>query len=156
MRAVLLKVKSASVRVEGKTVGAIGTGFLILLGVAQEDMGIRISDYQMYLSGERFEGYQGVIDWFTAPVTSLVSLIIPLIFASIGFTSDWDVLYMDDVRVKCMVIGIAFDLVGYLLMTIPYLFFWDFTDEKHKEVMRVLQERADAATDAKENDVTYT
>jgi|GEM_PF-5605403 len=28
-------------------------------------------------------------------------------------------------------------------MTLPYVFFWDFTDEKHREVMRVLQERAD-------------
>ena len=117
------------------------------VSVAQEDMGIRISDYQMYLSGERFEAYQGVIGWFTGPISSLVSLIIPLMFAAVGFTSDWDVLYMDDVRVKCMVIGIAFDLVGYLLMTLPYIFFWDFTDEKHREVMRVLQERADALSD---------
>ncbi|MBQ9458788.1 MAG: D-tyrosyl-tRNA(Tyr) deacylase [Oscillospiraceae bacterium] len=37
MRAVLSKVKSASVRVEGKTVGSIGAGFLILLGVTHED-----------------------------------------------------------------------------------------------------------------------
>ncbi len=37
MRAVLFKVSSASVRVEGKTVGSIGKGFLILLGIAQED-----------------------------------------------------------------------------------------------------------------------
>ena len=37
MRAVLSKVKSASVRVEGKTVGSIGTGYLILLGVTHED-----------------------------------------------------------------------------------------------------------------------
>ena len=37
MRAVLSKVKSASVRVEGKTVGTIGTGYLILLGVTHED-----------------------------------------------------------------------------------------------------------------------
>ncbi|MBQ1552455.1 MAG: hypothetical protein IIZ66_02815, partial [Clostridia bacterium] len=123
----------------------IGDMLQSAVNVAQDDMGIRVSDYQMYISGERFEAYQGVIGWFTGPIASLVSLIIPLIFASIGFTSDWDVLYMDDVRIKCMVIGIAFDLVGYLLMTLPYLFFWDFTDEKHREVMRVLQERADAA-----------
>jgi len=121
----------------------IGDMLQSAVNVAQEDMGIRISDYQMYLSGERFEGYQGVIGWFTSPISSLVSLIIPLMFVGVGFTSDWDVLYMDDVRVKCMVIGIAFDLVGYLLMTLPYVFFWDFTDEKHREVMRVLQERAD-------------
>ena len=37
MRAVLTKVKSASVRVDGATVGQIGTGYLILLGVTHED-----------------------------------------------------------------------------------------------------------------------
>lgn len=37
MRAVLSKVSSASVRVEGKTVGQIGQGFLILLGVTHDD-----------------------------------------------------------------------------------------------------------------------
>ena len=37
MRAVLMKVKSAAVRVEGATVGQIGQGFLILLGVGAED-----------------------------------------------------------------------------------------------------------------------
>ncbi len=37
MRAVLSKVSSASVRVEGKTVGQIRQGFLILLGVTHED-----------------------------------------------------------------------------------------------------------------------
>ena len=37
MRAVLTRVRSASVEIEGKTFGQIGTGFLILLGVHQED-----------------------------------------------------------------------------------------------------------------------
>ena len=64
-------------------------------------------------------------------------------FVGAGFTSDWDVLYMDDVRIKCMLIGLFFDFFGYLLIMIPYLFFWDYTDEKHREVMKVLQERAD-------------
>ncbi len=115
--------------------------------VVKNDMNIRISDYQMYLSGERFEGYQGLIGWFTSPITSLVGLVIPLIFVGMGFTSDWDVLYMDDVRLKCMLVGVAFDLVGYILMTLPYIFFWDFTDEKHREIMRELQARADALSD---------
>ncbi len=70
--------------------------------IAQNDMGVRVSDDQMYISGERFEGYQGIIGWFTGPISSLVSLIIPIMFVGAGFTSDWDVLYMDDVRVKCM------------------------------------------------------
>ena len=37
MRAVLTRVKSASVEIGGEVVGAIGQGFLILLGVGPED-----------------------------------------------------------------------------------------------------------------------
>ena len=37
MRAVLTRVKSASVEIEGQIVGQIGQGFLILLGVGPED-----------------------------------------------------------------------------------------------------------------------
>ena len=37
MRAVLTRVKSASVEIDGVTVGQIGQGFLILLGVSPED-----------------------------------------------------------------------------------------------------------------------
>ena len=37
MRAVLTRVKSASVSVNGKTIGQIGPGFLILLGITHDD-----------------------------------------------------------------------------------------------------------------------
>lgn len=37
MRAVVTRVKSASVTIEGKTVGSIGKGYLVLLGVAPDD-----------------------------------------------------------------------------------------------------------------------
>ena len=37
MRAVLTRVRSASVSIDGQTVGQIGQGFLILLGVGPED-----------------------------------------------------------------------------------------------------------------------
>ncbi len=37
MRAVLQRVKRASVRVSGETVGQIGEGFLVLLGIARVD-----------------------------------------------------------------------------------------------------------------------
>lgn len=112
--------------------------------LASEDMDIRISDYQMYISGERFEAYQGVVGWFTGPLSALISLIIPLMFYRVGFTSDWDVLFIPDVRVKCMLIGLGFDMAGYLLMSLPYIFFWDYTDEKHAFIMEELQKRADA------------
>ena len=37
MRAVLTRVKHASVQVDGKVIGKIGEGFLVLLGVTHED-----------------------------------------------------------------------------------------------------------------------
>ncbi len=37
MRAVVQRVKEASVKVDGDTVGLIGAGFLVLLGVAKDD-----------------------------------------------------------------------------------------------------------------------
>jgi Na+/melibiose symporter-like transporter len=104
------------------------------------DMDIRINDYQMYLSGERLESFAGVFSWFTGPVTSFVSLIIPLLLLKFGFNSNWDVLFIDSSRVKIIVIPILFDIAGYLLMTIPYLF-WDYDDEKQNKVMEVLRRR---------------
>lgn len=37
MRAVLTRVKSASVSVDGNVIGQIGPGFLILLGITHDD-----------------------------------------------------------------------------------------------------------------------
>ena len=37
MRAVVTRVKSASVEIEGKIHGSIGKGFLVLLGVHRDD-----------------------------------------------------------------------------------------------------------------------
>ncbi|MBO4894068.1 MAG: MFS transporter [Clostridia bacterium] len=112
------------------------------ISLAQTDMDIRLKDYQMYLSGERLENYQGTIkDWFVSPFTTLISLVIPLLFYRIGFTSDYDILFVDSIRSKCMVVSIAFDLVGHILCCLPYILFWDYSDEKHKKVIAVLEER---------------
>ncbi len=128
------------------------------LKLAEEDMNVRINDYQMYLSGERLENYSGIIGWFTGPISALISLIIHILFYLYGFTSDWDVLFVDDIRTKCMIVGVAFDLVGHLLCCLPYLFFWDYTDEKHAEVIAALQDREKAANEekARENAVAAT
>lgn len=115
--------------------------FVSAVGIAQDEASLRVKDYQMYISGERLEEYQKIINWFVTPVTTLISIIIPLMFYRVGFTSDWDVLYMDDVRVKCMVIGLGFDLAGYLLMTLPYIFFWDYDDDKYNHIISVLRQR---------------
>ena len=109
---------------------------------AGHDMGVRIGDYQMYLSGERLESFAGVFGWFTGPVTSFVGLIIPLMLLKYGFNSNWDVLYIDSARFNIIAVPLIIDIVGYVLMTIPY-FFWDYDNEKQTKVIQVLQRRAE-------------
>ena len=104
------------------------------------DMDIRINDYQMYLSGERLENFSGVFGWFTGPITTFIGLIIPLLLLKNGFNSNFDVLFIDQVRVKIIAIPLMFDIAGYVLMSIPY-FFWDYTDDKQNKVMEVLRRR---------------
>ncbi len=111
---------------------------------AGHDMDIRINDYQMYLSGERLENFSGVFGWFTGPITSFVGLIIPLMLLRYGFNSNWDVLFIDSSRINIIVVPIIIDIVGYVLMTIPYLK-WDYDDRKQAMVMEVLKAR-EAAT----------
>ena len=109
---------------------------------AGHDMGARIGDYQMYLSGERLESFSGVFGWFTGPITSFVGLIIPLMLLKYGFNSNWDVLYIDSARFNIIAVPLIIDIVGYVLMTIPY-FFWDYDNEKQTKVIQVLQRRAE-------------
>ena len=109
---------------------------------AGHDMGVKIHDYQMYLSGERLENFAGLFGWFTGPVTSFVGMIIPILLLKWGFNSNWEVLFLDGVRRNIIVIPILVDVVGFTLMTIPY-FFWDYDAKKQGMVMEVLKRRAE-------------
>ena len=60
MRAVLTRVKSASVTIEGRVAGQIGQGFLILLGVTHEDTEVQAVKLADKLTGLRiFEDENG-------------------------------------------------------------------------------------------------
>ena len=109
---------------------------------AGHDMNVRINDYQMYLSGERLESFSGIFGWFTGPITSFVGLIIPLLLLAYGFNSNWDILFVDEARLKIIVVPLIIDIIGFLLMTIPY-FFWDYDSIKQNKVMQVLKRRAE-------------
>lgn len=68
MRAVVQRVSRASVAVEDKTVGAIGRGLLVLLGVAADDSGDDIAwlagkiAHQKLFTGERERMDRSVLD----------------------------------------------------------------------------------------------
>ena len=116
-------------------------GFLTEVGnIARADMNIRLSDYQMYLSGERLEGFSNVFNWIISPIATLVGLIIPLLLLKNGFNTNWNILFFDSARAGILVIPLIFDLVGHVLMIIPYLF-WDYNKEQHEYVIDVLKQR---------------
>lgn len=121
----------------------------------QRDMDVQINDYQMYLSGERLESFSGVFGWFTGPVTSFVGLIIPLLLLKFGFNSNWDILFIDESRIKIIVIPIIIDIVGYLLMAIPFIF-WDYDDEKQNKVIQVLKRREEVTSQLSDGESSET
>ncbi|MBQ6164952.1 MAG: MFS transporter [Clostridia bacterium] len=114
--------------------------------VAERDMNIRLFDYQMYLSGERLEGFTNIFGWFVSPIATLVGLIIPLLILRGGFNSNWSVLFLDSARFNILAVPLAFDLVGHVLMMIPY-FFWDYNLGQHEYVIRVLKQREKLANE---------
>lgn len=123
---------------------------------AGHDMNVRIGDYQMYLSGERLENFASVFGWFTGPVTNFVGLLIPLFLLQYGFNSNWDVLFIDASRRNIIAIPIIVDIIGFLLMTIPYIF-WDYDSKKQNMVMEVLKRRAEVTEkNAKEEGVSLS
>ena len=112
--------------------------------VAERDMEIRIRDYQMYLSGERLENFANVFNWILSPVSTLVSLIIPLLLLKNGFNSNWEILHYDPARFNILVIPLIFDIIGHILMLFPYLK-WDYNKEQHEYVIEVLKQREQLA-----------
>ena len=85
MRAVLTRVKSASVTVDGKVIGRIGPGFLILLGITHEDteaqavkladklMGLRIFEDENEKMNRSLEDVGGqVLVYPSSPCTATV------------------------------------------------------------------------------------
>lgn len=112
---------------------------------AGHDMNVRIGDYQMYLSGERLESFAGVFGWFTGPITTFVGLIIPIFLLRYGFNSNWEILFYDGSRRNIIVVPIIIDVIGYFLMTIPYLF-WDYDSKKQNMVMEVLKRREEVTS----------
>ncbi len=111
---------------------------------AGHDMDVRIRDYQMYISGERLENFGSIFGWFTDPIKNFVGLLIPIFLLAYGFNSNWDVLFVDESRRFIIAIPILVDVIGFLLMTIPYLF-WDYDSKKQNMVMEVLKRRAEVA-----------
>ena len=68
MRAVVTRVRSASVTIDGQTAGIIGTGFLVLLGVHEDDTEAEAKKIADKICGLRvFEDEQGKMNIAPGP-----------------------------------------------------------------------------------------
>ena len=110
-------------------------------------MGADQWDYQQYKYGERLDGFAGIFGLFTTPLTMLTGMIVPAIFAAIGFTSDWDILFDPLMRNKVILIAVVLNGISGVLGIIPY-FFYDLSTEKHKFIIEELKKRAEAEEEA--------
>lgn len=102
-----------------------------------------ILNYHQWKYGERADAMSGVFGWFLNPVTMGIGLIVPWALKSVGFTSDWDVLYDSQILNNVFSIYTWVTVIGLVLVTIPF-FFYDLTREKHEMCVRELQERLKA------------
>jgi Na+/melibiose symporter-like transporter len=99
-------------------------------------------DYQQYISRERLEGCANIFSLITNPITTLLAMIVPAVYAAIGFSSDWNVMYFPEIRNKVFMVTLALSVLGHTLGTIP-LFFYDLSDKKHGKIIEELRRRAD-------------
>ncbi len=119
----------------------VSTMLTSVVGIVTNSMTADIWDYQQYISGERLDGCMGIFAYLSAPVTTAAALLIPYLYELTGFTSDWNILYDNEIRSKVFIITIVAGAVTGLLSAIPY-HFYDYTEERHEEIMEELREIA--------------
>lgn len=106
-------------------------------------LGADVLNYHQWKYGERADAMQGVFSWFLNPINMAIGLIMPWLLKSVGFTSDWDVLYDSQILNNVFSIYTWGSVVGLVLVTLPF-FFYDLTREKHDMCVKELQERVRA------------
>jgi len=108
--------------------------------IADRGMTPDIWDYQQYVSGERYETFMGTMGMITAPLGPFMALLVPTVYAGMGFTSDWTVLYDPVIRNKVFIFTIVLSSVVSLLTILP-MHFYDLTEDKHRKIIEELQRR---------------
>lgn len=119
----------------------ISSLFGSVISIANSAITADIWDYQQYISGERLDGCMGIFGYISAPLTTLTAMLVPYLYGLVGFTSDWNILFDSTIRTEVFTITVIISAVAGLLATIPY-HFYDFTEQRHEEIMDELRERA--------------
>ena len=112
-------------------VDGVGTGF-----------GADIQIYHQWKYNERADSMSGVFGWFLNPVMMGISYIVPYLLKTVGFTSDWDVLYDSAILTKVFSIYTWATIISLVLVTLPF-FFYDLTREKYDRCVEELKARVE-------------
>ncbi len=99
-----------------------------------------ILTYHQWKYGERADAMSGVFGWFLNPVNVAIGYIMPWLLSTMGFTSDWDVLFDSHILNNVFNLYTWGSVVGLVLLTVPFIFY-DLTKEKHDMCVKELQER---------------
>ena len=99
-----------------------------------------ILDYHQWKTGERADNMVTMFGWFTTPLTTTIGLIIPMFFAKVGFTSDWDVMFDSGIFQDVTTIYVIVAVIALTGSTIPYVFY-NLTREQHEKCVKEIRER---------------
>jgi len=108
--------------------------------IARDTMNSDMWDYQQYISGKRLESSMGILNTLGSPIVTLMAMTVPLVYGLIGFTNDWNILYMPDIRARILNVTLLLCLVSHTLSLIPF-FFYDLSEKKHAKIIQELAER---------------
>lgn len=129
-----------------------------------------IRDYQQYVTGERIDGMFATVGLIGSVITMATGGVLPIVYKQYGINdatlaslkntilaqetdlaqkvakgevalSNYDVLYIEDIFNKLMLMLILLSVVGAAMNLVPY-FFYDLTENQQKAMVRVLRIRA--------------
>lgn len=99
-----------------------------------------ILDRHQWKYGERCDAMMGVFGWFIPLLTTPIGYVMPYLQKQIGFTSDWNILYDNEIALQVFQLYIVMNIVGVVLVTLPYAFY-NITNEKHKMYISEIKQR---------------
>lgn len=111
---------------------------IVALPACQAEM----NDFQQFKTGDRIEGFLNQFSgmFFTA-VSLGTAFIAPAVYKSFGYINDTQVLYDHETLFNITRTMAGIGLASAILSAIPF-FFWNMTENKHKQIMEVLKVRA--------------
>jgi Na+/melibiose symporter-like transporter len=111
-------------------------------GVITGSVTADVFDYQQWKTGKRLEGFITQFSGMIVTAASMVcALINPWFYERFGLTTDYSVLYEENIRNSIFGVLIITSLISTVLCTVPMLFY-NMNEKKMGEIVTELKNRA--------------